>query len=213
MLFGVAEVFVCFSSLKKEKKNLHGRGLQVVLLPVSHCTFFLRLLFTTSVNMNLVLSPPHCFLTPPDELTKQLNDTQANLRHVALRPLFEPCGTWKALLRLTWSAHDLWVTVINYSALMRCFHIILTQRTNFKKKKKVLITLPDWFPLFLHYTLTFWSLCMSSHWKHTSWPAGRVCYKLLVIHPSGSVPFFCFYMQLSWHLCYVRWFLQWFFQI
>lgn len=136
MLFGVAEVFVCFSSLKKEKKNLHGRGLQVVLLPVSHCTFFLRLLFTTSVNMNLVLSPPHCFLTPPDELTKQLNDTQANLRHVALRPLFEPCGTWKALLRLTWSAHDLWVTVINYSALMRCFHIILTQRTNFKKKKK-----------------------------------------------------------------------------
>lgn len=70
---------------------------QSVIVP-----FFLRLLFTTSVNMNLVLSPPpHCFLTPPDELTKQLNDTQANLRHVALRPLFEPCGTWKALLRLT----------------------------------------------------------------------------------------------------------------
>lgn len=79
------------------------------------------------------------------------------------KPAFE------SFAQVDFSARDLRVTVINHHEV---FHIIPTQRTNFTTW--VLITLPDWFPPFLSYTLTFWTLCM------LSWPAGRVCDKLLV---------------------------------
>lgn len=93
--------------------------------------------------------------------------------------------------------------LINHSALM-VFHVIRTQKKNNLQYRCKSQFLPF---LTLHFNL--WTLCMSIQWKHTSWPAGRVC----SIHRTESVPFFFLvaFKCSSLGICYVRWFLQWFF--
>lgn len=106
--FGVAEVFVFHCS----KRNvLHGRGLQVVLIPFSHCTFlgYFYIFFLTWIWD----CPPLLLNTAALKHLRhftQLTDTQANWRQVALRPLFEPCGTFESFaqvdLKFTWPVSD-----------------------------------------------------------------------------------------------------------
>lgn len=94
--------------------------------------------------------------------------TQANGCQVALRPLFEQR---EILLRLTCSARDQRVTVINFSTP----DVSHNPNTMNQLTKLVLFTLP---PISSsHYTLIF-ELFACQVIENTSWPAGRVCSKL-----------------------------------
>lgn len=98
--------------------------------------------------------------------------TQANGCQVALRPLFEQRETLEALLRLTCRARDQRVTVINYSTP----DVSHNFNTMNQLTKLVLFTLSP-ISSFSHYTLIF-ELFACQVIENTSWPAGRVCYKL-----------------------------------